>query len=228
LEQIDEFLRLVIKRFKKAEIVLDKTDLMRSAKKGDVKSFQVLIEPEIDKLYGLAYQMIGQEDDASDAVQETMIKAFRFIGQYREESSFSTWLIRILRNTILDTFKKASNRYEETVDQFTEQQQYSDLVRSSDDNSLLNAMLDEELRVLLLNHITQLSDKLQAPLILYDLQGFSYDEIAEILEINLGTVKSRLNRARVALRESILKEPESLASYLPQNISSTSKGGDNG
>ena len=179
--------------------------LLRSAQKGNKAAFEKLITPHLPKLYNLAYHLVQHRDDAADAVQDTAIKAFRSINGFREEADLGTWLGRILRNTVLDEVKRAVRRHEEATETLPE----------SAVHITEPAAERKELRDLMLGFIHSLSDKLKEPVILYDLEGYSYEEIAEILDINVGTVKSRLSRGRMALREKILASPGQLTGYLP-------------
>lgn len=182
--------------------------LLRAAQKGDRYAFEKLLAPYLQKLYNLAYHLIQHRDDAADAVQETAIKAFRSLNGFREEADFGTWLSRILRNTILDEVKRAVRRHEEATETLPE---HADHITEP-------GLERQELRDLMLSLLDELSEKLREPVILYDLDGFSYEEIAIILEINVGTVKSRLNRGRTALRDKILAQPGRLAGYLPPQL----------
>jgi RNA polymerase sigma-70 factor (ECF subfamily) len=182
--------------------------LLRSAQKGNKAAFEKLITPHLPKLYNLAYHLVQHRDDAADAVQDTVIKAYRSIHGFREEADLGTWLSRILRNTILDEVKRAVRRHEEATEVLPERAEHI----------TEPGMEKRELRDLMLAFINELSDKLREPVVLYDLEGFSYEEIAEILDINIGTVKSRLSRGRMALREKILAHPEKLSGYLPPQL----------
>lgn len=182
--------------------------LLRSAQKGNKAAFEKLITPHLPRLYNLAYHLVQHRDDAADAVQDTVIKAFRSINGFREEADLGTWLSRILRNTILDEVKRAVRRHEEATETLPERSEHI----------TEPGMERKELRDLMLGFINELSDKLKEPVILYDLEGFSYEEIAEILDINIGTVKSRLSRGRMALREKILAQPGKLSGYLPPQL----------
>lgn len=186
----------------------DQRALLRAAQGGDKAAFEKLLSPHLPKLYNLAYHLVQHRDDAQDAVQETAIKAFRSLKGFREEANFSTWLARILRNTILDEVKRAVRRHEEATDVLPERAEH-----------VTEPGLEQrELRDLMMGFLGQLSDKLREPVILYDLDGYSYEEIAGILEINVGTVKSRLNRGRTALRDKILAHPGRLAGYMPAQL----------
>lgn len=182
--------------------------LLRAAQKGNKAAFEKLIAPYLPKLYGLAYHLVPHHEDAADAVQDTAIKAFRSISGFREEANLGTWLSRILRNTILDEVKRAVRRHEEATEELPE----------SSAHTTEPGAERRELREIILSLLGELSDKLREPVILYDLDGYSYEEIASILDINVGTVKSRLNRGRTALRERILANPDRLGDHLPPQL----------
>lgn len=182
--------------------------LLRAAQAGDKDAYERLIGPHLPRLYHLAYHLIQHADDAADAVQETAIKAYRNLAGFREEADLGTWLARILRNNVLDEVKRAVRRHEEATEVLPEKGEH-----------ITEPKLErQELHELLMGYVNQLSPKLREPLILYDLEGYSYDEIASIMDLNLGTVKSRLNRARLALRERILDRPGPMAHYLPDHL----------
>ena len=182
--------------------------LLRAAQKGNKAAFEKLLAPYLPKLFNLAYHLLQHRDDAADVVQDTAIKAYRSLHGFREEADLGTWLSRILRNTILDDVKRAVRRHEEATEVLPEAAVHVTEPKAE----------QKELRDLMLGFIGQLSDKLREPVILYDLDGYSYEEISEILDINIGTVKSRLSRGRMALRERIMAQPGKLAEYLPAQL----------
>lgn len=190
---------------------VERRALLRAAQAGDKAAFEKLVSPHLSKLYNLAYHLCQHRDDAADAVQETVIKAYRSLSGFREEADLSTWLSRILRNTILDEVKRAVRRHEEATETLPERAEHI----------TEPGMERQELKAVMRELLGELSEKLREPVILYDLEGYSYDEIATILDINIGTVKSRLNRGRLALRDKIMAQPNRLAGYLPPQLSQT-------
>ena len=142
--------------------------LVERAKRGDVQAFEQLISQYEKKVFNTAYRLTGNYEDAADVAQEAFLRAYSSIPEFRGDSSFATWLFRIVHNACLDELRKL------------ERVEVQRTVQES-----INA-LDEEYRVVV---------------VMRDIQGYSYNEIAEALGINLGTVKSRLNRARNALKE---------------------------
>ncbi|MBI6546084.1 MAG: sigma-70 family RNA polymerase sigma factor [Cyanobacteria bacterium NC_groundwater_1444_Ag_S-0.65um_54_12] len=182
----------------------EQRELICRARNGDKAAFETLIGPQLDRFYGLAYQLIRNEDDAADVVQEALIKAYRSLGSFRGDADFFTWMARILRNTVLDELKRAVRRHEEPVETLPE----------SLDRSLEGKAEQKELREIVHGCISQLSSKLREPLVMFDIEGYSYEEISQILGINIGTVKSRLNRARESLRQKLNKQRNRLAGWV--------------
>jgi RNA polymerase sigma-70 factor (ECF subfamily) len=178
---------------------------VREARAGGRQAFERLVAPYLPRLFRLAYQLTRDPDDAQDILQDSVIKAFRAFSGFRQEADLYTWLARIVRNTTLDEYKRAVRRYESTHEVIPEQMVHTTEPKAE----------QQELQTLMRVLIDDLSDKLREPLVLYDLEGYSYEEVAAILELNLGTVKSRLNRARLALRERIVDSPRVLEGYLP-------------
>ncbi len=186
--------------------------MLKKAQAGDKASFEALIAPILPRLFNLAFQLTRNHDDAGDAVQDSVIKAYRSLGSFRGDSEVFTWLSRILRNTILDEFKRAARRYEEAVETIPEPLGG----QGGHDRSIETRHEEKELASLLKETIDELSPKLREPLVMYDIEGFSYEEIASALEINVGTVKSRLSRARETLRNKVKNRGEKLEGYLPK------------
>jgi len=182
----------------------EQRELIRRAQGGDKSAYEALVGPHLDRFYGLAYQLMRNQDDASDVVQEALIKAYRSLGTFRGEADFLTWVTRILRNTVLDELKRAVRRHEEPVEVLPE----------SLDRSLENKAEQKELSEIVHGAIDQLSDKLREPLVMYDIEGYAYEEISQILGLNIGTVKSRLNRARESLRQKLVSQRHRLTGWI--------------
>lgn len=180
--------------------------LLPRARAGDKDAFERLVAPHLDRLFRLVHALVGNDADAADITQEAIIKAYRAIGGFRGDADLFTWLARIARNACYDEVKRAARRHEEPVE---------DLPEVASERSLERQSEQAELVQLVHGAIATLSDKLRDPLVLYDIEGYSYEEIAGIMGLNLGTVKSRLNRAREALRVQLLAHQERLSGYLP-------------
>lgn len=182
--------------------------LLRRAQAGDKSAFERLIAPHLDRCYAIAYQVTHSQDDAADVVQEAMIKAYRSLSTFRAEAGLSAWLGRIVRNAALDEMKRAVRKHEEATE----------ILPESGGPGLEGKLERQELQQIMGEAIATLSDKLRDPLVLFDIEGFTYEEIAALLELNLGTVKSRLNRAREALRQRLVTQRARLAGYLSERM----------
>lgn len=186
---------------------MDEKKLIQKAKAGDNKAFEELIEEHFKKIYNIAYRMTGNPDDASDMTQEVMIKLFRNIGSFKGDSKFSTWVYRVATNTCLDELKK-QKRHSHTSLNAEFDTGEGELTYDVEDTAPTpeEATEKKELRHTVAAAIQKLSPDHKAAIILRDIKGFSYDEIAKVLKCSEGTVKSRLNRARAALKEILKKD----------------------
>jgi len=186
--------------------------LIRLAKNGDIEAFEELIEIYQPKVYNLAYKMFGSVEDASDFAQEALIKVYKNINTFKEESQFSTWIYRVAYNLYVDELRKRKKFEVQSIDEHYEDSSESKItiidIHPTPDQHLENKEKTEMIH----NAINQLSHEHRAAIILRDINGHTYDEIAKIQSCSLGTVKSRINRARSQLKE-ILSE------YLEQNSS---------
>lgn len=161
-------------------------------------------------VYNIAYRMMGDEEDAKDMSQEALLKAFRSIRQFKMESNFSTWLYRIAINTCKDELRK---RKEQAVSLDTPIGDKMTLGETLSDGDSANPILiyeKAELKVMIEKALDQLPEDGKNVVVLKDLLGYSYEEIGEMLEIPIGTVRSRLNRNRSALRKILQTEGRAL------------------
>jgi RNA polymerase sigma-70 factor (ECF subfamily) len=161
----------------------------------------------LDALYRTALRMTRSEADAEDLVQETYIRAFRFKEQFTPGTNLKAWLFRILTNTFINTYRRRQTQPEFTelddVDEFSLYRRMSDLRASSSssepETEFLNGIVDTEVK----DALGELPDKFRQ-VVLLDVEGFSYKEIAEMLGIPIGTVMSRLHRGRKFLQKRLL------------------------
>ncbi len=182
--------------------------LIKKCAKGNLEAFEELIEKYEKTAYNIALKMLKNQDDAMDISQEAFIKVFKSIKTFNFESSFSTWLYRIVTNTCLDFLRKKNNNvYSLDTPINTEdgeiQRDIPDTLNSPEE--ILDKQLTKEL---VHDSINKLDENHKAIIILRDIQGFSYEEISQILDCSLGTVKSRISRARNNLKDIILKDME--------------------
>jgi RNA polymerase sigma-70 factor, ECF subfamily len=178
--------------------------LVERAKRGDVAAFEQLISQYERKVYTIAYRLTGNYEDASDVAQEAFIRAYSSIPEFRGDSSFATWLFRIVNNACLDELRKRKRQWVTSLDERLE------LGDGEVDRQVAVANAEEgpeqvleriELQRTVQESIKSLDEEYRVVILMRDIQGYSYNEIAASLGINLGTVKSRLNRARQALKE---------------------------
>jgi len=183
--------------------------LIRRIQQGDAVAFDRLVELHGPRVYNLAYRMLGNAEDAQDVSQEAFLRIYDALPRFRGEASFTTWMYRIVTNVCRDELSRRRRRpptlTELEVDD-GDGAALDELLTTGE--SAEDCVLRQERHQALHQAITALPAPFRAVLVLYDLQGFSYDEIAEMLRVNLGTVKSRLNRARNLLREKIRSERE--------------------
>lgn len=167
--------------------------------------FEKEFMPHADALYNFAYQLSYNDDDANDLVQETYMKAFRFIDSYQEGTNSKAWLFKILKNIFINEYRR-KKREPEKID-------YDDVITFSDeddDNSaayfdLREDMFDNMLGDEITNALNKLPIEFKTVILLCDIEGFTYEEIAKIIDIPIGTVRSRLHRARNMLKQ-LLKD----------------------
>ncbi|MFA7673088.1 MAG: sigma-70 family RNA polymerase sigma factor [Clostridia bacterium] len=183
--------------------------LIKMIVEGDNEAFGVIIEKYQNKAYAIALRILQNHDDALDAVQDSFIKAFRNMKQFNFQSSFNTWLYRIVTNTSLDLYRKNKKYiYDIPFDKpITNEDDDDYYIQVEDEKSNIEAIVEKKDTVSLVNHaISMLPDDFKEIVILFDIEQLSLNEVSEILKIPLGTVKSRLFRAREKLAKILKKE----------------------
>ncbi len=179
----------------------DEQALIRSAQRGNLEAFNGLVLRYQQQVYNVAYRIMGDEAAASDATQEAFISAYRHVGSFHE-GSFRNWLLRIARNACYDELHRRKRRPTVSLDEAivtAEGVIEFDLPTSADGPEQI--VQRRELAALLQRGINRLPIEQRLTLVLSDVQGLRYDEIAQITHSKCGTVKSRLSRARANLRE---------------------------
>lgn len=178
--------------------------LIRKAIEGDGNAFEKLILKYEGKIYAIAFKVFKNETDAYDIAQEICIKVYHKLHLFRFESSFSTWLYRLATNTAIDEYRKLKRKssHESSMDVpvDTGEDQVSMQIADKRDTPE-EAFLRKEKARYVWEALENLSPDQKDIIILKDIEGKSYQEICEILDINLGTVKSRLARSRIALKK---------------------------
>lgn len=183
-------------------------ELIARAKTGDETSFELLIDGCKTKAYNIAWRYMRNEQDALDALQESFIKIFRHLENFKGESRFDTWVYRIVVNTCNDMLKK--NRNLQVVNYPYQQEEEQELITKMADPQPTpwEALERKEKSKFLLDCLETLHPEQKEIILLRDVQGFSYQELTNILDCSMGTVKSRINRARKRLKEIILEQNE--------------------
>lgn len=183
--------------------------LIELSQAGDKTAFDALIRKYEKRAYQYAYRLTSNQDEASDIVADAFVRVYSALKNFRGQSAFGTWLYRILTNCYLDMRKRERNRKHESleatlqVDGGEVQRQYVD---ESDGPSEILERNERESAVQ--DALTNMPDYQKAMLVMYHVELLSYEEISEALDLPIGTVKSRLNRARLALRDHLSKDME--------------------
>lgn len=159
--------------------------------------------PHIDSMYNFAYRLTFDEDDSKDLVQETYLKSYRFIDSFEKGTNAKAWLFRILKNSFINEFRKKSKQpskvdYQE-VESFYNSDDIDQPITTDLRVDAVQDMIGDEIS----NALNSLDVDFRTVIILCDLEGFKYDEMAKILDIPIGTVRSRLHRARNLLKEKL-------------------------
>jgi RNA polymerase sigma-70 factor (ECF subfamily) len=188
---------------------LSEHDLILQAQAGDRHSFDQLVARAYPLVFNTAYRILSDHDAAADATQTSFVRAYRSLRTFRGSSSFSTWLYRIVSNVCLDMVRRRKRQAQSlTLDSDEDPQSERDI--PDERNHPERLIVETELQQAVHRALQTLSLEHRVVLTLYDLAGFSYDEIAAMLRLPLGTVKSRLNRARLALRDEMSPQTELL------------------
>ena len=178
--------------------------LVRRAQAGDHEAFAALVERTQAKVYNLALRLSGSAEDAADLTQEAYLNAWRGLSSFQGESAFSTWLYRLTTNVCIDFLRRERRRQAiaGAVSLDDNEVDYANLVpdRAPSPHEILEG---RELTAAISSGLRQLSDEHRQVLVLREVTGLSYAEIAAVLGLEEGTVKSRIARARLALRNSL-------------------------
>ncbi|MGI6225535.1 MAG: RNA polymerase sigma factor [Peptococcales bacterium] len=179
-------------------------ELITRSQNGDIDAFEELVAKYERKVYAIAYRFMGNPEDASDLTQEAFFKAYQSLKGFRQEASFATWIARIVSNVCKDQLRKAKRTSQTSLDEEVWLEEGTVQKQLKDDGPTPEEHFErKELKNYLQGLIDNLNPEYKMVVVLRDIQGYSYEEIAQMLDCSLGTVKSRLNRARKALRDQI-------------------------
>jgi RNA polymerase sigma-70 factor (ECF subfamily) len=184
--------------------------ILRGLRSGIEDAYEELIERYEQQIFGMVYRLLGNQSDASDVVQEVFLKVFRGVSTFREQSSLRTWIYRIAVNEANNHRRwfvrhcKLEVPLEETRPEHPNSIEYT----PDPGRSPFEQAMDSETRTLIERALTQINPVFRTAVVLRDVQNLSYEEIAEILQVSLGTVKSRILRGREALRRELTQRPD--------------------
>jgi RNA polymerase sigma-70 factor (ECF subfamily) len=179
--------------------------LVERAREGDVAAFERLIAAYQGKVYTFAFAFTGQPDLAQDLAQDALVKVYRSLGSFRFQSAFTTWLYSIVKNTYLDAVKSRAGRERALEEPLSERE----IAGLRELGTAEERLLQKESRRALFAALRQIPIAFRTVVMMADVQGLSYEEIAAALSLPIGTVKSRLKRGRDALRDILYREKQS-------------------
>lgn len=187
---------------------MDEVQAIQAAQAGDLPAFNRLVMAYQGMAYNVAYRIVGDADAAADACQEAFISAFKAIKKFRG-GSFKSWMLRIVTNACYDHLRYTGRRPADSLEEVAENPQHAPKLVSGHEHPE-EYTLRQELNEMIQLGIQTLPADQRVVLVLSDVQGFSYQEIADITGVSLGTVKSRLSRARARLRDYLVAQQELL------------------
>jgi RNA polymerase sigma-70 factor (ECF subfamily) len=182
---------------------LPDAELVKMAQGGDHRAFDELVRRYKDKVFRLAFKILRHEEDAAEALQDAFLSAYRGLANFKAESTFSTWLYRVATNAALMKYRKrreghVSLEQSQSANPESEGLQIPDWTQHP-----LQDLLDTETREAMQDGIDRLPEELRTVFVLRDIEGLSNAEVAEVLELTVAAVKSRLHRARIFLRDRL-------------------------
>ena len=181
---------------------LNEKDLIRKAKQGDMLAFEELILKHEKIVYNLALRMMNHSEDAKDISQEVFLKAYRSLSNFDERSAFSTWIYRITHNTCIDEMRKRKGKQNYSLEEELENEEGSMQRQIADEGETPEeSLLREEQKSEILQALDSLSEEHKAAIVLRDVKGLSYEEIAAQLNLSTKAVDNALQRVRRKLRE---------------------------
>lgn len=181
-------------------------ELVLRAKQGDEQAFTQLMHDNEKRIYNLTLRMTGNPEDAMDLAQDTFLNAWKGLKFFKGDSAFSTWLYRLASNACIDFLRRQKRRQDISLPLAADGEDEDRLPDVPDDRYRPDTRLEQqELRCAVNEGLQQLSDEHRQVLVMREVNGLSYQEIADILDLEAGTVKSRIARARLSLRKILLK-----------------------
>jgi len=178
-------------------------ELVRLAQGGDTRAFDELVSRYRDRVFRLSFKILRHEDDAAEAMQDAFLSAYRGIKNFKAESTFSTWLYRVATNASLMKYRKRRDDHVSLEQSQSRVPDAEPLAIPDWSQQPLEELLDDETRQVMEDGLRRLPEDLRIVFILRDEDGHSNAEVAEMLQLSVAAVKSRLHRARIALRDRL-------------------------
>ena len=181
---------------------MDEQSLIKEAKDGDVNAYNSLVLHYQNTVFNVAYRILGDPASAADASQEAFISAYKALKRFRG-GNFKSWLLRIVTNACYDELRRRKRRQQSSLEELTEDNESSQLLISDSTPLPEQHQGSSELVSAIEDCLKRLPDDQRVTAVLSDVEGYDYNEIANIMSVSLGTIKSRLSRARAKLRECL-------------------------
>ncbi|MCP5097169.1 MAG: sigma-70 family RNA polymerase sigma factor [Chloroflexi bacterium] len=180
---------------------MDEAGLIKDAQKGDVTAYNRLVVHYQELVYNVAYRIMGEPQSAEDAAQEAFISAYKALNRFRG-GNFKAWLLRIATNSCYDELRRRKRRPQSSLDELTEDNESFSFLNSGEEGPEGASQRMELVRAIE-SCLQGLPEAQRVTAVLCDIEGYDYNEIANITSVSLGTVKSRMNRARRKLRDCL-------------------------
>lgn len=199
----------------------DEAQLIARSQHGDVDAFNQLVEQYQQLMYGTVFRLLLDYDTAADVTQDAFIAAYKAIKSYRGDASFRSWLLRIGTNMACDHWRRVQRHPTASLDIIADEDEPQtastfDALTTTDTESNPEAYaLSRELQAIIEQGLNQLPLEQRTVLVLYDIQGLSYEEVAQATQTSLGTVRSRISRGRAHLRTILMKQEQKHGELFP-------------
>ena len=185
---------------KKSDFIFTDEELISRFQNGDERAYVELVNRYKDRLLNFVFQFLGDIEQAEDVVQDTMLRLYEKKHYYKEIAKFSTWLYTIARNLANTELRKKKRRKTTNLSQLSKERQFEiPAIQDNVDQSLQNEFINDRIQ----SAISNLPEHFKVVIILRDIQELSYEDISNIVEVPLGTIKSRINRARIQLQAEL-------------------------
>ena len=186
---------------KKSDFIFTDEELISRFQNGDERAYVELVNRYKDRLLNFVFQFLGDIEQAEDVVQDTLLRLYEKKHYYKEIAKFSTWIYTIARNLANTELRKKKRRKTTYLSQLSKERQFEiPAIQDDVDQSLQNEFINDRIQ----SAISNLPEHFKVVIILRDIQELSYEEISKIVEVPLGTIKSRINRARIQLQAELV------------------------